>query len=290
MHLLFPLVASLLFVTAVLFLKRAAVLGVGVWRSAFIANMVTATVFSMFWFQEGTLPDLHLLYQPALVAFCFLLGQLLQLLALEYGDVSIATPVQGTKILVVAGLQTWLTNEPVTPALWVASGLAVGSVALFSSSGGGAHRRVGFTILISLCSGAGFALFDVLVQRYTPGWGTSRLLPVMFAFVALYSMVFPFFFKGSLRAIPRVAWPAMTSGACFIAAQALAIICGISLYGHATEMNVVYSARGLWSVLAVWMVGHWFQNDEQHLGVVVLRRRLIGAVLLLSAIVLVLMK
>jgi hypothetical protein len=50
---------------------------------------------------------------------------------------------------------------------------------------------------------------------------------------------------------------------------------------------VVYSARGLWSVLAVWWVGHWFGNTERDRGGSVLRTRLFGAALLLVAIVLV---
>jgi len=43
----------------------------------------------------------------------------------------------------------------------------------------------------------------------------------------------------------------------------------------------------LWSVLAVWWVGHWFRNEEQALGAAVLRSRLAGAGLMLAAIALV---
>jgi hypothetical protein len=50
----------------------------------------------------------------------------------------------------------------------------------------------------------------------------------------------------------------------------------------------VYSARGLFSVVLVWAVGHWFSNDEQHLAPGVLRMRFAGAALMVAAIVLVL--
>jgi hypothetical protein len=50
----------------------------------------------------------------------------------------------------------------------------------------------------------------------------------------------------------------------------------------------MYSSRGLWSVVAVWLVGHWFYNQEQKLGASVLVWRLVGSALLLVAIVLVL--
>ena len=65
-------------------------------------------------------------------------------------------------------------------------------------------------------------------------------------------------------------------------------ICAISLFGKATEVNVIYSTRGLWSVVAVWWIGHWFKNREQHLPRAVLLRRLAGAILLTAAVAMVL--
>jgi hypothetical protein len=43
-------------------------------------------------------------------------------------------------------------------------------------------------------------------------------------------------------------------------------------------------------VLAVWVVGHWFGNREREQGAAVLRSRLLGAGLLLAAIVLVVLE
>jgi len=65
------------------------------------------------------------------------------------------------------------------------------------------------------------------------------------------------------------------------------LIASLALFAKATRINVVYSARGLWSVLAVWWVGHWFGNSERNQGSLVFRMRLLGAGLLLGAIVLV---
>jgi hypothetical protein len=53
--------------------------------------------------------------------------------------------------------------------------------------------------------------------------------------------------------------------------------------------NIIYSVRGLFSVVVVWAVGHWFTNDEKHLGARVLRLRLTGAALMVAAIALVLL-
>jgi hypothetical protein len=70
--------------------------------------------------------------------------------------------------------------------------------------------------------------------------------------------------------------------------QGLAFLTSIAIYGRATSANVLYSSRGLWSVVAVWAVGHWFANREQHLGARVLGWRLVGAILLMMALVMVL--
>jgi len=64
----------------------------------------------------------------------------------------------------------------------------------------------------------------------------------------------------------------------------------IGAFGDATAMNIVYSIRGLWSVLIVWMVGHWFSNEEQALPSRVLGSRLVGAALMLAAIAIVVLR
>jgi hypothetical protein len=77
------------------------------------------------------------------------------------------------------------------------------------------------------------------------------------------------------------------SGCVFIGAQSLMFVMVIVKFRNATATNVIYSSRGLWSMVAVWAAGHWFANREQHLGARVPRWRLAGALLMLTAIVLV---
>jgi hypothetical protein len=72
-----------------------------------------------------------------------------------------------------------------------------------------------------------------------------------------------------------------------MALQSFAFVSGVAMYGDATAMNVVYSIRGVWSVAAVWLIGHWFANTEGQLGGNVFRWRLASAALMTSAIVLV---
>jgi drug/metabolite transporter (DMT)-like permease len=287
MPVLLPLLAALVYVAGALLAKRSAELGVGVWRTAFVSNLVSALLFALLLPLGGTV-HLDRLWQPALVAVFYLLGQLLNFLALQRGDVSVATPVMGLKILLVAVFTTVLLTSGVSAKLWVAAALSSLAIALLNWSGGARHHHVGRTILYAGCSAMMFAMFDVLVQKWSPAWGLGRFLPVMLAFVALFSLAFLPFFHAPLRTIPGAARPWLLGACLCIGLQSLIFVSAIARYGGATTANVIYSTRGLWSVVAVWAIGHWFANREQHLGAGVLRWRLAGALLMMAAIALVL--
>jgi hypothetical protein len=106
---------------------------------------------------------------------------------------------------------------------------------------------------------------------------------------ALFSCGLVFRFSAPLSAIPRSAWGWLTGGSVLLGTQSILFVSTLAVYGQATSANVVYASRGLLSVLLVWMVGHWFSNLEQNLGPAVLRWRLAGALLMMSAIVLVIL-
>ena len=288
-HLLLPLTASLLYVFGALLVKRSGDFGVGVWRTAFLSNLTSASIFQLLLPLGGTF-HVGLLWQPALVGVLFLLGQLLNYLALQRGDVSVATPVLGVKIILVALFTTLLLTQGVSPKLWAAAALSSLAIVLLNRTGGAKHHHVGSTILYAGASAAMFALFDVLVQKWSPAWGAGRFLPVMVGFVALFSVALIPFFHAPLTAIPRAARPWLASGCVFIGLQSLVFVMAIVKFRDATSANIIYSSRGLWSVIAVWGIGHWFTNREQQLGAGVLRWRLVGAALMMAAIALVLVK
>ena len=131
-------------------------------------------------------------------------------------------------------------------------------------------------------------MFDVLVQKWSPAWGMGRFLPIMLGLVLVYSVAFVPFFRKPLWNITQGGWPWLLGGAFFIALQGLVLISALAVIGDATAINIIYSSRGLWSVVAVWWVGHWFGNTEQEVGGGVLRWRLAGALLMMGAIALVL--
>src|SRR5262245_58451852 len=115
--LLLPLASAMLYVIGALFMRRAADFGVGFWRTTFVANLICAVVFAPLLLLGGQF-HVKLLWQPAIVALLFAVGSILNFISLDRGDVSLATPVLGIKIVLVALFTTLLVGETVSPRLW----------------------------------------------------------------------------------------------------------------------------------------------------------------------------
>ena len=284
MALLLPFAASLIYVFAALFLKEASGRGAGVFLSTAATNLCAGLAFSGLWGLGGTIPA-GLWWQPALVGAVFLAGQLLGFVALQRGDVSVATPAMGTKVVIVALLVIVLIGERAGAALWAAAALSSLGIVFLSRGGKGPSAgAVGPSILYGVLTAAAFALFDVLVQKWAPAWGAGRFLPIMMGFVAAYTLAIVALMGKSVGTPPPAARRPLALGALLMSVQAVMLISSLALYSKATMINIVYSARGLWSVLAVWAVGPWFGNREREGGRAVFLNRLFGAVLLLAAI------
>ena len=283
-----PLLAAFVFTVSALLLKRASALGAGLWRTAFVSNVIGAIIFSSLLALGGPPVRWAMLWQPLCIALCLFAGLLGQFLALEKGDVSVAVPVLGLKVVCVALLTPLLTSDHTDARLWVAVVLSsVGIAVLNRKQDGRRPHNVGITLLASGFAAASFALFDVLVQKWGPAWGVGRLLPIVFAMNGLLSLALIPKFREPLSALPRQTWKWLVPAACLLAVQSIFFIGTLAVWGKATIANVIYSSRGLLSVVLVWLVGHWFSNLEQGLGRRTLGWRLAGAVLMLGAIVLV---
>ena len=285
MHLFLPLASSILYVVAAMFLKQSASRGIDVWRTAFVCNAVTAVLFLLLLPLGGQEIDWGKIYQPTLVAVLFVGGQLLTFLALKTGDVSVATPVMGSKVVLVAFFTTLLGAGSVPLSLWTAAVLSAVGIAFLNRKGKGTEgNSVGRTVMFSLSAASAYALFDVLVMGWAPAWGAGRFLPItMLISVVLSAGFLPFSEKSGHGVFSRNGRP-LLAGALFIAVQAVILVTGLALFGDATAVNVIYSTRGLWSVLAVWWLGHWFANTERAQGAETFRTRLIGAACLCAAV------
>lgn len=297
---LMPLGSAVGYVVSVLLVKRASAHGVGLWRTAFVSNLAMGLCFAPLWLLGGAEVEAARLWQPALCAALFFAGQVFTFAALA-GDVSLATPVMGLKIIFVAGASSLLLADAVRPAWWVAAALATAAVALLQSTprgtpataadapGAPRGQAAGRTILFATLAALAFAVCDVLVQRFAKSWGAGRLLPLTFGLVAVFSVGLVPFFQAPLRAIRPAAWRWLAPGAVLLALQAVSMAYSLGTYGRATAANILYSTRGLWSVLAVGLLGAWLGTaGEQKLPRGVFRLRLIGSGLMLVAVALVL--
>lgn len=289
-HLLVPLACAFVYVVGAMTLKRAAALGVGAWRTSFIANWTMFIAFVPFWLGlGGQVHPLADYWQPALVALVFLGGQALIFVALNLGDVSVTTPVMGCKVILVALFSSVLHAGDVPLRWWIGAALSASAVLLLHvGDRHGERRRVGLTVLLAGFSSVCYSLSDVLMQKWVPAWGVGSFFPPMFLALGLFSCGFIPLFHAPLSALDARAWRWVGLGGILLALNNTGIVLAIGWWGGATAVNIVYSARGLLSVVLVWAIGHWFASEEKALEPRVLRFRIAGAALMLAAIALVL--
>jgi drug/metabolite transporter (DMT)-like permease len=286
--LLFPLAAALGYALSALCLKRAMEEGAGVLRTGFVTNVMMGILFfPILLFAEGPLVEENW-YAPLITAVFFFLGQIFTFLALRKGDVSVATPLMGSKVIFVAAISVILLPEPVPIAWWIAAMLAFWSVWLLRVGRPADKRRLVVSITFALLSAASFAVCDVLVQRFGAEWGFQRFVPLAFGLVAVFAVGFVPFFRDPLQTMTRAAWRWLVPGAVLLSLQALCIAYALSTYGSATAVNVVYSLRGIMSIVLVISVGSFFGNVEGSAGSAVMTRRLISGALIFIAVLLVL--
>lgn len=288
-----PLAASVLYVVGAMFIKRAAQAGFDVWRSSTVISCVTAIVFAVLCplCPLGELPQpgpdwQRDWWQPTVGAVIFTVGQLLILRAFSRGDVSVATPALGAKSIFVAWFSTLVLRTALPWELWASACLSTVAIVLLNRRGPTTViRRQGETTVLALAAAASFALFDVLIQKWSATWGPARLLPALFGISAVLSLfLIPLFPQRVVGAASKSSWFWMLGGALFFSAQLLLLM--LSVARDAVSVNVVYSLRSLWSVALVWLIGHWFDNQERHMPTRLLAWRLAGAALMTAAIVL----
>lgn len=289
-HFLLPLLAGLLYTVATLFAKRAITLGGGAMRIAFFSNLLAVPFSIPLLFLDNQPIDLTYLHWPVICGVINFVGMAITFATIRIGDISVQTPVMGSKILIVAALVTILYSTPIPIAWWIAAFLAVVAIALLGKSKPKNLEEsvVVKTIILALSASAAFAVGDVLMSQKAPLLSESLFIVLMLTVTSICSFFFIPFFKGSFLNPPPGVWHWMLWGSFIMALEEIILYAAIAFYGSPTAMNILYSSRAIWSIILVWTIGHWFKNTEKHLGKDILTHRLIGAVLLFAAIVIVL--
>ncbi len=263
MHLLLPLFAAIAFAFGSLVYKRAFEEGASVAHGVIANNVALGVIFlPLLWFEAGPVPwgDWP---QPLATGLAYLVGHLLNVVSLRAGDVSIATPLLGAKVIFV-GLIGWLVfGNRLTPDQWTASALATAGVFVMGATELRAGRGLGLTMLSALGCAASFALTDLMIQAWAADFGPMRFLALQFAALGLLSLLLlPWYGFRSLRA-PGTAWRWIAAATGFSALQAILITSSIALWKDAAGVNVIYATRGLWSIAFVWSIGPWIKNTER---------------------------
>ena len=279
-----PLCSAVGYVFAAMMLKKATSGGGRPWRVVFIVNLVTALSFQ-FWFFYGGESFTNLNVVHAVIAgTVFFAGQILTFVAISQGDVSISTPVLGTKVVFVALFVYLFGAEPLSPKLWMATLLTSAALILLGGEWRANRKRLIVSVAYAFFAAILFAVTDVLQRLWVPAFGFGHFAPVMFLTVGVLSVGLIPFFGEPLLSLPAKARKWALLGGGLLSVQNMGIAYCIGVFREVTITNVLYNTRGLWSVLLVWVVGHWFANTEKTVGGAIMTRRLMGALLLLAAV------
>tara|TARA_B110000093_G_scaffold32562_1_gene33299 strand:- start:50331 stop:51212 length:882 start_codon:yes stop_codon:yes gene_type:complete len=241
-------IAALGYAIAAICSKRALGHGAGVLRVSFIMNWAFVPVFGCLLFSNVSEVPYSLLQYPVLAGGLFFLGQLFTFAAIRFGDVSLQTPVMGTKAVFVVIIAVLLGTEVVSLPMATAAVVAMLGVALLCFSGDGAER-VGRTLGLALLSSFFFACSDTMVGYHAGAFGVPMFLFLAILTNALLSLALIPFFRDPLQQMPAPAWPWITLACLIMAGQALLLNYSLGRYQNVAAINVIYSTRGLWSVV-----------------------------------------
>lgn len=271
-----------------LFNKQAMTGGCGPYRVTAFTIWASALLLIPFVFLYNDPLPLNVWYQPFTAAACFSFGSIFFILALRTGDLSIVAPVSGIKPIINALLVAVLLGVTVPAATWIACGLtAIALVILRTPNTSTSHSFLRTTLITLLCV-VGFALCDTCFQQWAKNWGVLRFAAITFSISSLAAVAMVPFFSTPWKQMTRRAKTHVLTGSAFCALPGLCMGLALGRYGHAPEVNVVYSTRAIFSIGIVWLLGRHIGNIEHTAGRTVLLRRLAGALILLVAIVLIL--
>ncbi len=241
-------IAALGYAIAATLSKHALAQGAGILRLSFVANWLFLPVFALLLIGHEFSFPLSYIGFPLLTGLFFFLGQMFTFAAIRLGDISLQTPVMGTKTVFVVLIALALGTEPISKSIILAAVVSMFGVALLGFSGGGA-RRVGMTLCLALLSSLFFAATDMMVSAYGSQFNASVFIFIVILVNAVLSLLLVPFFDEPLIKMPKAAWTWVLVAGVIMAAQALLLNYTLAHYQNAAVFNVVYSTRGLWSVV-----------------------------------------
>ena len=157
---LLSLLAGAGYALAALFFKTALRGGINLWHVVGISNIVLGFVFLIPWFSlHGSLP-MQFSAAACAAGSLFFVGQLLNVIAIAKGDVSVATPMLGVKVLLVAVFSAVLINERISWQIWLGGVLTFIAVILLQGRFQILNRRILGCVALAFLSCVAYALVD----------------------------------------------------------------------------------------------------------------------------------
>jgi len=288
-YLLLPLAAAIIFALSTLFLKRALKEGVRLMQSVHVTNIMVGLVTVPLFFLERDVVNWGQVYRPLGMSACFYLAGLATVVAIRYGDVSLVTPVMGTKVVFVALGSVLALGHSLPPSLIFAAVLTTSGIIVLGIPDMKMGQNFGKTLALALTSAGLFGACDLMVQTWAPEFGRLTFIAVTSNGVALISLAQ--ILESHIRKQKPFVWPAGSHRFWIWMAAFLtglqAVMVGISLasFNDATGINVVYASRGMWAIAFVGLIGGWFGNFERSSSGKLYIFRVLGTIMITTAIV-----
>jgi uncharacterized membrane protein len=295
-----PLLCGLAFPVVAWLLKRGMELSRDPWGVLMVSNAATALPFVFMMAAAMVLTPREATFSPALLpvplpallcgAF-FFAGQIASYQSLAKGDISLAIPVQGVKVLLISLFALAFMGQSAGWNLWVAALLIPAALYFMREHLPGARetRRYRVTIALALTAAACFAALDTGVQAWATPAGFFHFGFWTFSFQAVLSAGLYFMpgRAGRLR-YSRRAWIPLLAGSLAMATITYLVVWVIAASGRAAWVNVLFNSRVLWGAVLPLFLGRWLGAREalQTGARRILAGRLAGAGLMLVSIAL----
>lgn len=269
-------------------------------QATIISNVIMAVIFQFLWLLPHTTVAWERAYLPIISGLIYFLGQWLAFTALLRGDVSLATPLLGLKVLFVPLCASVIFAASLSTTIWVAAGLCF--VGLFFL-GRGKPRHLSrkdrsIAISYSIIAAGLFALNDVIGQHWAPSFGIGPYLALMSGTMAILSFSFLFPAWKRQNAAPEktpwikgftpelIIWLSLSS--IILAIQSLMFAWILTdKSNNVTLLNILYSSRSVWSVVLSAALASMIKLPERNLSPMEMAQRLVGSAFILFSIFLI---
>ena len=246
-----------------------------------VANFLTAILFGLYLRPEGAWALSRKDWWAIANGILFFFGQWFSIQSVKSGDIAVHSSALGIKVVVVAVFSLMVGLEESSLNLLLGVGLAVSSVYLVaggSASGWKEHREtVGLTVLACLF----FGMNDFLTGWQSREIGPARWLMLMMSTSGVISLGLIIQRRAQLPILverKKIGFVVLGAGLC-LGTQALLVNLAFSQYGQPTLSNVVYSCRGIFAVLFLWLIGRKMDPRFR-------KKQIAGAILMVAALLL----